>query len=437
MITGGPDPMGVEVARRGFFAELNYQAQQAEKRRRQQAAAASRAYTAAQRQAERARRDAERAAAAATRASAAGQMEAQKLAMRMHVEARTAEAAAINADLAQQYEEIDGLLASTLAVDDYVDLESLKIGTVQHPPFDPGELATPVPPMPQLVYPPEPVYHEPAPPHGLSSAFGGKKRHGEAVAQARAEFEGAHRAWYEQCSRMHTDYVAEFERRKQAEQDRIRKLSAAEAQYREQCRQREAEAEARNQELSRLINELAFDVESAIQDYIAIVLSNSVYPDTFPVSYEHEFDIDSRELTLTVSVPEPSTIPTVKEYRYVKAKDEIVATALPVKERKERYANAVWQVALRALHEIFEADRAGKIHSVALTVNTSHMAPATGRPEEVPLAVVAADRATFTTFDLANVVPYSTLAHLGAALSKSPFELTPADTSAGVRVRER
>lgn len=353
----------------------------------------------------------------------------------MHGEARTAEAAAMNADLAQTYDEVDGLLASTLDVDDYVSLESLKITIVEHPPFEPGELAIPVPPMLQLVYPPEPVYQEPAAPKGLSGTFGGKKRHEERVAQARAAHESAQRAWHEHSTRMHTDYVAEFERRKQAEQDRIRNLAAAEATYKDQCRQREAEAEERNQELTTFINDLAFDVESAIQDYVGVVLSNSVYPDTFPVSYDHKFDIGSRELTLTVTVPEPSSIPAVKEYRYVKAKDEIVPAALPVKAQKERYANAVWQVAVRTLHEIFEADRAGKIRSVALTVGTSHIAPTTGRPDHVPLAIVAADRQTFTTFDLFNVVPHATLTHLGAALSKSPFELAPADTSAGVRVR--
>ncbi len=423
------------MARRGFFAELNYQAQQAEKRRRQQAAAASRAQAAAQREAERAYREAERAAAASQRASAAEQKEAQKLAARMHAEARTAEVAAMNADLTQLYGEIDGLLASTLDVDDYVDLESLKISTVEHPPFDPGYLASPTPPMPQLVYPPEPVYQEPTAPKGLSAAFGGKKRHEEAVAQARAAHEAAHRAWHEHCTRMHADYVTVSEGRQQAEQYRLNKLRAAEAAYQDQCRQREADAEARNQQLSKFINDLAYDVESAIQDYVGVVLSNSVYPDAFPVSYDHKFDIASRELTLTVTVPDPSSIPTVKEYRYVKAKDEIVPTALPVKEQKERYANAVWQVALRTLHEIFEADRAGKIRSVSLTVGTSHIAPATGRLENVPLAVVAADRDTFSTFDLSNVVPHATLTHLGAALSKSPFDLKPADTSAGVRVR--
>jgi restriction system protein len=176
-------------------------------------------------------------------------------------------------------------------------------------------------------------------------------------------------------------------------------------------------------------------VPDAIEEYVGIVLSNSVYPEAFPVTHEHAFDLSTRELTLTVTVPEPSAVPSVKEYRYVKAKDEIAPAALPVKAQKDRYANAAWQVAVRTLHEVFEADRAGKVHSVALTVGVDRVAPATGRHETVPLAVVAADRDMFSEFDLANVVPHATLLHLGAALSKSPFDLTPADTSAGVRVR--
>ena len=106
-----------------------------------------------------------------------------------------------------------------------------------------------------------------------------------------------------------------------------------------------------------------------------------------------------------------------------------------MKEKKDRYATAIWQVALRSLHEVFEADRAGKMNSIALTVGVHTVNPATGRPEVITLVGVAADRETFGTFDLSNVVPQATLQHLGAALSKSPFDLTPADTSRSVRTR--
>ena len=171
--------------------------------------------------------------------------------------------------------------------------------------------------------------------------------------------------------------------------------------------------------------------------YIGIVLSNSVYPDAFPVRYEHNFGLPNRELRLTVTVPQPSDVPSVKEYKYVKAKDEITATLLPLKTQKDRYAGAVHQVAVRILHEIFEADRSGKIHSIALALGTEAISPATGLSETIPLVIVAADRETFRRFDLTNVVPRATLDHLGAAVSKSPFDLTPADTSHGVRARKQ
>jgi restriction system protein len=226
-----------------------------------------------------------------------------------------------------------------------------------------------------------------------------------------------------------------MERREKEEAERLEKLAAAEARYRVECQQREAEASARNAELTKLINDLAFDVEAAIQEYVGIVLSNSVYPDVFPVEHDHEFSLATREVTLNVTVPAPSTVPSIKEYRYVKAKDEITSTSLPVREQKDRYANAVWQVAVRSLHEVFEADRAGKIHSIALTVGVDTIDHATGRPKTVPLVIVAADQDAFATFDLAHVVPQATLQHLAAAMSKSPFDLTATDTSRGVRVR--
>lgn len=425
------------MAKRGFFAEINYQAQQAEKRRRQQEAQAVRAHNAAVRDHERAVKAAERAHAAAARASEAQRKEAEKEAARLHLEARTAEVEALNAELKSSYDDIDGLLAWTLDTDDYVDLESLKV-TAEHPPFEPGKLGTPAPPVPDLVYPPPPPpYVEPTTPKGLAGAFGGKRKHAEALAAAQSEHQRAVASWHEQCAKSSEQHTAAIAKREQDEAERLVKVAEAEALYRGECAQREADAAAKNEELTKFINDLAFDVEYAIQDYVGIVLANSVYPDAFPVDHDHSFDLPTRELTLKVDIPEPSGVPSVKEYKYVRAKDEISATQLTAKAQKDRYTSAVHQVAVRTMHEVFEADRAGKIHSIALTVGTNTIAPATGQPEYVPLVLVAADRETFNSFDLANVVPKATLDHLGAAMSKSPFDLTPADSGRGVRQRGR
>ena len=104
------------------------------------------------------------------------------------------------------------------------------------------------------------------------------------------------------------------------------------------------------------------------------------------------------------------------------------------KRRRQQEAAAV-RAHNAAVREVERAERAGKVQSIALIVGVNRVAPATGLPETVPLVQVAADRKTFIDFDLSQVVAKATLEHLGAALSKSPFDLTPADTSRGVRQR--
>jgi restriction system protein len=419
--------------KRGLFAELQHLNQQAAKQRRQQEATAFRAHAAAQREAERSLHAAQRARAAAVAADARERDRLEKEAARLHVESRMAEVESLNAELGQSREEIDGILAGALAVDDYVDLEALKVKKVAHPPFQPGPIGVPAPTLTEPVYLPQPVYREPSAPGGL---FGAKKKHAELIAQARSDYERTHREWHNRNTSIYSTHVAAVRRREEAERQRLAQLLAAEARYRAECQQREADAEAHNLAVAKLISDLAFDVESAIHEYVGIVLSNSVYPEAFPVDYDHRFDLATRELHLMVAVPSPSAVSVVKEYKYIKAKDEITSTVLPVKAQKDRYTGAVTQVALRTLHEIFEADRGGKIHSIALTVGTEALSPATGLRETVPLVIVAGERETFSRFDLSNVVPQATLEHLGAAVSRSPFDLAPADTSRGVRVRK-
>lgn len=423
--------------RRGFFAELNHQAQLAEKKRAQQARANARAQATALRQYEQARKAADRSARTAASASEAQRKAAEKEAAALQVESRQAEAASMNADLAQTYGEIDTILAATLEVDDYIDLNALRIGRVEHPAFDGGEHAVRLAPPREPHYPPRPFWQEPPAPTGLGAALGGRRRHAEAIAQARLQFEAALADAQRHANALHFQYEQDCAAHQRAEQARLQALDERRHRYEQECVEREQHAAETNAQVDRLINDLAFDIPWAIQEYISIVLSNSVYPEVFPVEHDFRFDLATRELNLTARVPEPPQIPTVKEYKYVKAKDEITTTRLSATDQKARYAGAVWQVAIRTLHEIFEADRVGRIHTISLTVDTTTIDPATGQPTVIPLVIVGAARESFSTFDLANVVPEATLDHLGAARSKNPFALTPADTSRGVRGRAR
>ena len=166
----------------------------------------------------------------------------------------------------------------------------------------------------------------------------------------------------------------------EAEEKRVTALQRERARYAKECEDREADATARNRDLDELIANLGYGTADAVQEYVSIVLSNSVYPEHFQVTHEFEFEQSAAELRLRILIPGPSEISDIKAYKYSKASDEITSTTLSQKECRERFASAVHQVALRSFHEVFESDRRGLIQTISLEVGTNTVDPATGKP---------------------------------------------------------
>ncbi|MCU1529453.1 MAG: hypothetical protein JWP75_3216 [Frondihabitans sp.] len=410
--------------RRGFLAEIQHQNRLAQSRANQ----AARAQAAARARAQRAQAAQVRATAAAARMSEAERKRADREAQAAYVESRLAEVQELNDDLAYANEEVDGLLKATLEVDDYVDLESLKKSVI-HPPFPRPELQAPRP-LPEIIQISDPpAFVEPEIPKGL---FGKKKRHEEIRLRAWTEYQQALQQWEAFRVAVPGRQAELADQHAALEHTRLNLLEAAQLQFDSECRLREQEVTEHNSAIDALIAGLGYGVVDAVQEYVGIVLANSVYPPSFEVVHEAEFEPETAELKLTVIVPAPESLSTVKAYRYVKATDEVAETALSKTDANKRYAGALHQVALRSMHEIFEADHRGIIQAISLQLGPRTKDPATGREMFLPLIAVTAPRDSFVEFDLAGVVPAATLQLLGAAVSKTPAALTVVDAS-GVR----
>jgi restriction system protein len=134
------------------------------------------------------------------------------------------------------------------------------------------------------------------------------------------------------------------------EEERPRQLKAEIARYGAECKEREKEVAEHNAAIDDLAAGLAYGAVDAAEEYVGIVLANSVYPEHFKVQHDAQFDPETAELKLSVIVPAPEELRTVKAYRYVKASDKIAETQLSKKEANDRYAGALHQVAIRSLH---------------------------------------------------------------------------------------
>jgi restriction system protein len=418
------------MGRRGFFAELQHQAEVAARERAKAARQTEREQNAALRRAEQAQKASQRAAAQQSRADAAEQKRLEKEAREAHIASMEAEVERRNSELSETYAAIDSLLAATLDVDDYVDLTTLHV-VAEHPPFDRADLETPLPPPVPIASPPTPVFSPPDPPKGLSGLFG-KKNHEKAVAEAADAHEKRVAGWQAKVAQIELAHQAAVTQHADNEAGRVKELEAEQARHAAECTAREAAAAEHNQALETLKANLGYGAADAVEEYVALVFGNSAYPDDFPVEHDFEFDPTTAELRLRVLVAAPDKVPSTSAYKYTRSSDEITATALSQKVSKDRYAGAVHQVALRTIHEVFEADRHGHIKTISLEVGTETIDPATGREIYVPFVAAGAARESFGELDLANVVPAATLNHLGAAVSKNPFGLVAASGS-GIR----
>ena len=406
---------------RSVLSALNQTMRAMERAAAQQQKAAEREHKATIRRAEQARKAEERANKMAAQAARADRRRLEKEAKAAHIAAMEAKVEERNSELASIYDEIDCVLEATLSVDDFVDLEKLR-RTSDIPPFDRSDLEVPTPPPAEIPEPDEPILTLPGPPKGL---FGRKKRHAKAIASAEAAHSEAHAAWGREMKAIQVRRKKNADRYARAEQDRIASLAKERARF-------DAEIAEHNERIDTLITNLGYGTPEAIQEYVSIVVSNSVYPEHFQVKHSFTFEPTTAELRMKVLVPPPSSFPSIKAYKYKKSSDEITTTALSQKESKDRYASAVCQVAIRSFHEVFEADRRGIIKTIALEVGTEDTVPAIGKIQYIPFVAAAAERNTFIEFNLSAVIPAETLKHLGAAISKNPYGLVAADTT-GIR----
>jgi restriction system protein len=418
--------------RRGIAAEIVHQIELASRQSRQAAQRAERARAAANRRTEQARRQAERAQIGAGRAVVAQARNAQREAQRAYDEAKTAEAAAMTAELLRTYEEVDGLLVDAVNADARVNLDIFQVRPEPRA-FPCPELEQPLLPPQPAPTEPEPVFVEPPEQTGLSGLLSGKKRHAAARDQALGQFALAEEAWRDRVERHRARHTQQLREYRDAEVDRQSRLAKARIVHQADCERIAAEAADSNRTIDRWKRDLSRGYEYAVHEYVDTVLGKSIYPDAFPIDHDFEFDSDSGELTLSALLPAPDALPAEREFKYVKARGQIVSSLLPKTEQRARYTGAVHQVALRSLHEVFTGDSQGWVKTISLTVACDAIDGATGLLDRVVFVRMAADRNTFKAINLAGVAPTATLQHLGAVLSKKPFELLGLTDSQGVR----
>ena len=295
---------------------------------------------------------------------------------------RAAEVDTMNAKLQLSKFEFENILKDTLSVDDHLDLDTLKV-TPYIPAF--------------TLKKPQFENFLPADLRGLNKILPWKKN-----AYEREYDSGKKR--YENDSSTYEDALKQHQR---------------------QVNSIRARAERRNNEIDGFKHDLIQGKPDAIVDYFALVLDASDYPETFPQHAKLAYVPESKQLVIEYDLPELGVVPNVKSYKYVKSRDEITNTALPHSQRKQLYSSAIAQIALRTIHEIFEADRTVRVDNIVFNGYVDAIDKSTGQPKRTCLVTVNTTRDQFLGINLELVDPHQCLKALNASVSPKPEELAP------------
>lgn len=323
-------------------------------------------------------------------------------------------------------QEWDTLLSKSLDKNHSVDLEllknkepfetSLKFGEL-HSKFD----SIPVPSVPKKGnLPPKPVYNEPAISFKDKILF--KKK--SILNRYEKEYDRKLETWQKICDKIEqnqTDRLAEYELAllsMEAEKLAVGEEMAAARQVYEEERLRKNEGTDILQ-----INYQSKQPE-AVEQYMELVVMQSVYPDIFPRQTELEYQRDNHTLFISMELPHPNLIPREKDLRFNSTDQKEEITYYSAEEFSKLYNEIIYKTILRTFHEIFSADEAEAVEAIHFKGWVRTLNRGNGQYENTHIASVFSSRSAFEKINLKQIDPTLCFRFLKGVSSPALFDLT-------------
>lgn len=95
-----------------------------------------------------------------------------------------------------------------------------------------------------------------------------------------------------------------------------------------------------------------------------MVLSKSSYPESFPQEYEIDYRSDIKIIIIDYLLPHIDNIPKLKEVTYNQSRNEFKETYLSESVLNKMYDTLLYNMTLRSLYEVFNADVINSVDSI-------------------------------------------------------------------------
>ena len=144
---------------------------------------------------------------------------------------------------------------------------------------------------------------------------------------------------------------------------------------------------------------------ATITEYCGLVLARSNYPDSFPQEFELDYQAGPKMLIVDYQVPAPSDLSFVKEVKYEPKLGTFSDIKLSERDSKSLYDSVLYQICLRSVHELYEADALDALDSIVFNGWVTSIDKATGNEANSCIMSVQVRKEEFGRIRLENVDP--------------------------------
>ncbi len=180
-----------------------------------------------------------------------------------------------------------------------------------------------------------------------------------------------------------------------------------------------------NLSIDRLKEQWQSGFPEAVVEHACLVLDNSTYPGWFQGSYRFSFDHANRLAQVEFLLPTPEIVDIPKSARFVASTGEIKTTSLSKTDQKNLYDSLCYQVALRTVHELFEADTVENFDAILFNGVVDQINPATGLEERPTIMSGMFERSKFMEVNLERVDPKACFKSFKGVSAASLIGLAP------------
>lgn len=339
-------------------------------------------------------------------------------------EERKALAAEQSTEAQQELEGLSSLLKATLSVDDTVNWEGLKDKTPfpeKKPTLRPSP---PEPTLPQLPSEPDSLDSRYVPSLGILDRLLSSRKE-RAIAEKQVLFASEHKAWQEKIAAIKRTHSAAIQAREKsvaaARQDHEKQV----AEWSARCDDYIANQTAGYAAVDAKRTAYESADPDAIVEYCDLVLSSSRYPDYFPQEFDLDYDPTAKTVIVDYHLPAPDDLPRLKGVKYIASRDDLEEQFLSESQASKLYDDVLYQIVLRTVHELFEADTISALDAVVFNGIVTAVDRTTGKPVTSCVLSLRASRAEFLGINLAQVEPRACFKSLKGVGSSKLHGLSP------------